>query len=121
MKFFGMGSLTNVVMANSKSDEALPKVGDGATQLLYSDRHAFTVIAVHTSKSGKTVTLTVQQDDATRTDNNGMSESQEYTFTKNSGLAAYRIRQSKDGGWKEVGGSTRFIVGSRDEYHDFSF
>jgi len=56
-----------------------PKVGDGATLQCWSDRHACTVIAV--SESGKRITL--QEDTATRTDNNGRSECQSYTFARN--------------------------------------
>lgn len=65
-----------------------PKVGDGATLQMYTDRHACTVIAV--SPSGKQVTL--QEDTATRTDKNGMSECQSYTFARNPNGKVHVVR-----------------------------
>ena len=100
-----------------------PEVGMGATELMFSDRHACTIVEV--SKSGKQ--LWVIQDKATRTDNNGMSESQEYTFEtvedKGTNRQHYKLR--KNGCWVQAGGSmkngTRLLVGKRDEYYDYSF
>lgn len=98
---------------------ALPRlkleVGMGATQLMYADRHAFTVVRV--SPSGKTVW--VQQDNATRTDKNGMSESQEYTFTPNKTNPEVRVNKTKHGWHSSLHGS--FALGYRYEYYDYSF
>lgn len=106
------GSLINQL---SGTDPALvPTVGMGATHLMYSDRAAYTVIAV--SASGKTVT--VQRDKATRTDMNGMSECQTYTFEPDPQGSTYVLRLTKRG-WAHKG--SRFALGYRSEYHDFSF
>lgn len=93
----------------------IPKVGDGATQLCYSDRHAFTVEKV--SPSGKT--FWARRDKATRTDSNGMSEAQSYTFEPDPTAVLVQVRLTKRG-WK-AGSGDRFSLGTRREYHDYSF
>lgn len=96
---------------------ATPKVGDGATMLLYTDRHAYTITSV--AKSGKSFTM--QRDTVKRVDTNGMSESQDYEFTRNEQGETVTVRMSKKG-WR-VGGmrGNKVLVGCRDEYFDFSF
>lgn len=71
-----VGSLINYLMGNNST---FPVVGEGATLLDYSDRHACEVISV--SKDGKSVTL--EGYNAIRTDNNGMDEMQEYRYELN--------------------------------------
>lgn len=111
-------SLVNATMGNSA---AAPVVGMGATELGWTDRHAYTVTSV--SKNGKVVQ--VQQDTATRTDKNGMSESQSYDFTPNPEGSKRTVTLRKNGCWVAKGGSmkggTRFAIGHRSEYHDYSF
>lgn len=110
------GSLMNRIAENSTP--AVPVVGMGATQIMYSDRHAFTVIAV--AANGKS--CTVQADTATRTDGNGMSDSQAYTFAPNPEGATYDLRLNKKGQWAVKGSPGQiFGMGYRSEYHDFSF
>jgi hypothetical protein len=91
------GSLVNLILSNSTNP--IPKVGDGATILCWSDRHAATVIEV--TKNGKCVK--VQRDKATRTDNLGMSDSQSYTYAPNpeGSVSVYTLR--KNGRWVEAG------------------
>ncbi len=108
------GSFTNLCMMNSKPNPA-PKVGDGATILGWTDRHPATVVFV--SENGKTIHL--QEDDAKRTDSNGMSECQSYLFVPNP-KAPVQIARLTPKGWKIVKGS-RVLVGHREKYHDFSF
>ena len=104
------GSLINRMAERSKSPE--PEIGMGATELLYSDRHAYTIIA-------KTrCTITVQQDKAIRTDKNGMSDCQTYDFERDPEGTVKIVRKTKRG-WKSHG--TRFAIGYRDEHYDFSF
>lgn len=67
------GSLVNFLMGNNAT---LPKVGEGATILMYSDRHAYEVLEV--SKDYKRVVI--QRYAPERADNNGMSESQDYAY-----------------------------------------
>ena len=67
------GSLVNFLMGNNAT---LPKVGEGATILMYSDRHAYEVLEV--SKDYKRVVI--QRYAPERADKNGMSESQDYAY-----------------------------------------
>jgi hypothetical protein len=94
----------------------VPVVGMGATLCYLSDRHACTVVWV--SKTGKTIRI--QEDTATRTDKNGVSESQDYTFTPNPNGAIHEARLTKRG-WKVTKGTTLVSLGVRSEYYDFSF
>lgn len=92
-----------------------PEVGMGATNLCWTDRHAYTIIEV--SKSGKTIK--VQADTAIRTDGYGMTDGQSYRFEPNANGAVYTVRLTKRG-WrsKEAGA---FAIGYRSEYYDFGF
>lgn len=90
------------------------KVGDGVTLCYYSDRHAYTIIK-RTAKS-----ITIQQDKATRIDNNGMSEDQDYTYERNYNGSIKVARWSEKKGCFMVGGCLR-VVNGRGEYYDYSF
>lgn len=96
-------------------------IGTGATICCYSDRHACTIIAV--SKSGKKVT--VQSDTATRTDKNGMSDSQSYEYAANPKGAIKSFTLRKNGRWIQAGdpakGGTPLAIGWRGSYYDYSF
>jgi hypothetical protein len=96
---------------------AIPAVGMGATYFGYTDRDAYTILSI--SKSGKGFTM--QEDTATRTDTNGMSESQDYTFTPNPRGRVVTVKMTKNG-WR-VGGMRghKVAVGVRDSYYDYSF
>lgn len=92
-------------------------VGMGATILEWSDRVACTVIAVN--KSG--TRITIQEDTAIRTDNNGMSDAQSYRYEANPNGPKHTASKRKDGRWRLAGGRTVVMVGDRRHYHDFSF
>lgn len=108
------GSLNNRLMENIKPP--VPVAGMGGTILMYSDRHAVTVKEILTPKK-----ITVTQDEAKRTDKNGMSESQDYAYTTLPNATPRVFTLRKDGRWKEQKGQTVLMLGERDEYHDFSF
>lgn len=102
------------------STNVKPEVGMGATHIMWTDRHAYTVISV--SLSGKK--CIVQRDKAKRTDNNGMSESQGYLFEPDPDGKTHEIKLGKDGYWYTAGGKKngkRFSLGARREYYDYSF
>jgi hypothetical protein len=111
----GYGSMVNAIGNQTRSLK--PEVGMGVTEMMYSDRHPYTVVAVLSDKK-----IQVVRDIATRTDKNGCSESQEYTYAPDENTLPITLRLNKYGRWKEVGhpdGST-FLVGRREEYYDFT-
>lgn len=113
------GSIINRIIESGTPAE--PEVGMGATLMLYSDRHAYTVRRVEKSKSGKTVTIYVSRDKATRTDDHGMSESQtyEYETVEDAPQAKFVSRSGKP--FRQYASGPILAVGGRDEYYDFSF
>lgn len=103
------------IIADSRSKVA-PKVGMGVTVLMWTDRHAGTITEV--SKSGKSFTF--QQDDATRTDSLGRTDSgQKYAYTPNPVATPQKALLSKNG-WKVVGAG-KILLDVRDEYYDHGF
>lgn len=117
------GSLINNIYANSEYPR--PQVGMGATELMYTDRHACTIVEVRCNKAGEPRTIVVQRDCANRTDANGMSESQSYEYTPNPDGAKDVVTLRKNGRWVKQGESAKsgasFAIGARREYHDYSF
>lgn len=112
------GSLVNHLF--SGMNMAIPTVGIGATILRWSDRHACTIVEV--SKNGKRVGVT--EDIATRTDSNGMSDCQSYSYESVPGPAHKFFTLRKNGAWVSEGESikgTRLAIGQRNHYHDYSF
>ena len=65
--------MINEILANNNT---LPQLNEAATVLSYSDRYPCTVISV-TDKE-----IIVQEDHAKRIDSNGMSESQNYEYSR---------------------------------------
>ena len=118
------GSIINHIMTNS--EQPTPTIGMGATICHYTDRTAATVIEV--GKNGKTVLI--QEDIATRTDTNGMSDSQSYSYISNPDGRKRTVKLLKKG-WKVLEGKDsetgRNIYGSgvvfnvRRAYHDYGF
>lgn len=112
------GSLINNLMGNPTT--TAPEVGMGATVLLWSDRHAATVVEVITAKK-----IVIQQDKATRTDDLGMSDSQDYTYERDETAPKETYTLRKNGSWVRAGSpmkdGTRLRLGVRDEHYDFSF
>lgn len=113
------GSFVNALYGSA--NQADPQVGDGATVLGWTDRHAATIVEV--SNNGKTIVI--QEDDAKRVDSNGMSESQTYEFTPNPNAPRKTYTRRKNGQYVRQGdpmkGGGRILVGRRDHYYDFSF
>ena len=89
------------------------KVGDGATLCLWSDREAYDIIA-RTPQ-----TLTLQRCNVRRTDNNGMSDCQDYEYTPNpKGQIIVAHWSKKDKVFRYHG---MYVVPNRHEYYDYSF
>lgn len=94
------------------------KVGDGATISSGSDSYPYTIIWI--SPDGKKMTL--QEDSVKRTDNNGMSEAQEYDYFRNKDGTIVDISLRKNGQYKVVGSKHQLVsLGVRRRYYDFSF
>ena len=114
------GSLQNLMSANVRSD--VPEAGMGATILMWTDRHAATVVEV--SPSGNRIG--VRRDHARRVDKLGLTDSgQAYEFTPDPDAEIQTFTRRKDGRWVREGEPMRkgtvLVVGRRDEYYDFSF
>jgi hypothetical protein len=111
------GSIVNMAMSRSGIK---PEVGMGATKLLYSDRHACTIVQVIDDD-----TVMVQEDQAHRTDTRGMSEAQEYEYTPDPTAQFEPFSRRKNGVWVRIGESmkqgTKLCIGVRQAYRDFSF
>jgi hypothetical protein len=91
----------------------LVQVGDGVTEYMYSDKHAYTVI------SRTAQTITIQRDKAIRTDERGMSDWQNYDYERDTDGNIMVARWSKKRGRWQVRSST--IGLGRHEYYDYSF
>lgn len=117
------GNVINRIQENVKG-QPTPEVGMGATECCWSDRHAYTIIEVLTPTR-----IVVQQDKAIRTDKNGMSDCQDYRYEPNPKAAKEELvfkktKRVPHGRWvrKHEGiKGTPFVVGHRDEHHDYSF
>lgn len=118
------GSLVNHIYSRCANPE--PTIGMGATECLWSDRHAVTIVEV-TKKY-----IVTQRDEAKRTDKNGMSESQEYEFTPNPEAYKQYWKKDKKGAYRQAhhnengrlvfsGHSCHLAIGRREEFYDFSF
>ena len=116
------GSLTNWLMG--AANRVKPEVGMGATILMWTDRHAVTIVEV-SLEGKKRPFVIIQEDKAVRTDNNQMSENQHYTYTPDLDAPKVKYTLRKDGTWVKDGeplkGGQRIMIGERDHYHDFSF
>ena len=107
------GSLMNHLMADGSALALKPEVGMGATVLMWSDRHAGTIVKVTPR------TITVQRDFARRTDSNGMSEVQRYEYSQNPQGLVEVFRLTKRGWRNRCGNGLQ--IGIRSQYHDYSF
>lgn len=112
-----IGNVISQIKSNSKQPQA--EVGMGCTVCAWSDRYACTIIEV--SKSGRTIVC--QRDKATRTDNWGMSDCQEYSYERDPNGLTFTMWFNKHGRWVEKGcpDGYKCYLGSRDEYYDYSF
>lgn len=105
------GSLMNHLFTGPGQIE--PAVGMGATICCWTDRHAGTIVKVTRCQ------VHVQLDVATRTDSNGMSECQTYSYSPNPNGGVTVFRKTKRG-WRSKNGYG-LLIGSRREYYDYSF
>jgi hypothetical protein len=126
-----LGNLISQILVDSCNGVMEINVGDGATVCSYTDRSAGTIIKVWEHR-GKQF-FTVQLDIATRTDSNGMSDVQSYSYQADPNGVSYTYRyNAKKGKWEGVMQNTdsnrwvvcgpgNIIIGTRRHYHDYSF
>jgi hypothetical protein len=102
-----------------KKEELNVKVGDGATISWYSDKTPVTIIEI-----GKNY-IKVQEDDAIRIDNNGMSDNQEYRYERNVHNTIYIFKKTRKGLYTDNGKSrdygSRLLFGFKRKYYDYTF
>lgn len=95
------------------------KIGDGATICWYSDRTPVTIIEI-----GKNY-VKVQEDTATRIDNNGMSDTQEYKYEKDINGVVHTFKKTRKGLFTDNGRSDNYskklLFGFRKKYYDYTF
>ncbi|AKD53532.1 hypothetical protein [Spirosoma radiotolerans] len=105
------GTLTNLIYAEDKPAD--PKIGDGATLLQWSNRHACTVIEV------KKNYVLVTRDIAERTDQNFEKGPQEYAYQLDPDATPVRANLRKEG--KYYIGNQALKIGYRNEHYDYTF
>lgn len=105
------GGFFNQLMSHNST---VPVVGEGATELLYSDRHAYEVLAVDEKKK----TAVLQRYAPKRLDNLGMSDSQDYDYKEFEG-GPFTIYY-KWGSWKTKHRVVRFTKEVQEKYGKFS-
>lgn len=124
-----MGSLVNHLAANSRHVFTMPEVGEGVTFYSWSDRSAGTVVELTDPKK---LIIAVTDDEATRTDKNGMSDCQSYEYKTNwDGRKRYYRWSAKKNQWQGVEQNEKgrwvlnhnqtISLGNRDAHHDYSF
>jgi len=94
---------------------------NGANYQMWSDRKAGTIVYQSVDKK----TIGWSQDNAVRTDSNGMSDCQSWSYIADPNAPVRVFTLRKDGTYVEKGqplrGSSRLYPGERSEYYDFSF
>lgn len=121
------GSLTNRCEENHKLVDKI-KVGDGVTEYLWSDRVPYEVTKVIDQTH-----IFIRPMDYERTDNNGMSECQDYKYISNPNRKELEMR-FKYNHWYEIQHYTdkegkphrrsikmNITIGVMERYYDFSF
>lgn len=109
------GSLQNAIYDQTKSLK--PEIGIGVTEIMFSDRHPYTITAILSPKR-----IQVKPDIVKRIDKNGFSEGQEYEYITDEKAEPITLFLNKFGRWKQLGNSqgSTFLIGKREEYYDFT-
>lgn len=95
----------------------IPMLGMGVTINYLSDETPATIIQLtHNDKR-----MVIQEDKATRIDNNGVSESQEYTYTRDPDGAIHIATMRRNGQFRISGGQQSITLDVRRKYWDYSF
>lgn len=95
----------------------VPTVDMPCTVCWLTDRKAATVIAV--SPTG--IKVTVREDKSTRTDKNGMSDSQTYSYERDPDGVVHVFHRQGNGTYRSANQGKRLALGVRRTYHDYGF
>jgi hypothetical protein len=125
------GSLVNHLYSRGTRGQPEPTVGMGATILLWTDRHAATIVEVSKDKQGRTI-IGVQEDDSKVIKGSTMDGSAEYEYSRrpDAPVRYWRLnakgfwekitKNEETGRWNKVDGNG-IRIGAREEYRDPSF
>ena len=89
------GSLLNRWAEEINHNGHKVEIGMGVTEMCYSDRHAYEVIAIKDDRH-----ITIRRLKAKRIDNNGLSECQNYEYTSDPDGATRELFLTKKGQWR---------------------
>jgi len=126
------GSVMNHLYSRATRGQPEPAVGMGATVLLWTDRTAGTIVAVHETPRGLVVSV---QDDRTRViAGSAQDGSADYAYEPNPDGYMRHFRRGDDGRWEQVQPGKRpgtwkksdcgrcgLRIGEREEYRDPTF
>jgi hypothetical protein len=126
------GSLINHMYSRGVIGQPTPVVGMGCTELLWTDRHAGTIVEVVEDK-GAVQRIGITQDKAIVVKGSSFDGSAEYEYETriDAGVSYYRIgkngfwqqcRLNERNRWVSTGSGGRGLrIGAREEYRDPSF
>lgn len=110
------GSLQNDLAANARND-VQPEIGLGATEILWTDRYAYTVVEVTNSRQ-----IIVQRDKAVNRGGHGHND---WSYEADPAGIRRTVTLRKNGRWVTKGeslkGGTRWVLGWRNENFDWEF
>lgn len=120
-----MTSLVNSMLA-AHHGAPEPEVGMGATLIMWSDRRPYTIVEVVRYKGGKKAGqvkgVFATEDIATRTDSNGMSDNQHYTYETDPKAHRDWFPHCKTGAFRQhTTAGSPLRIGDRSYYYDYSF
>lgn len=120
----GYGSITNRVMERCAPPEKI-EVGMGATVIMWSDRHAATIVEVLKTAKGKIKGVVIQRDSYKVISGTTMDGSAEYEYTPDTDAYKSTYTLRKNGTFvaegDEMNGGQKILIGTREKYRDPSF
>jgi len=112
------GSLDNILEEGIIVDNKI-EIGIGVTMLNWTDRTPGTIIEV----DPKCKWIKIQEDSYKRIDNLGMSDSQDYEYSRNLNGSVKTYKKNRLGKYTDNGkkDGCGLIIGYRERYYDYSF
>lgn len=106
-------SVTNMMLSEYNDS---PELGMGATELCFTDRHAYSIIKICTSRK-----VIVRRDKVTLVGGSCNTEHQDYIFEPDPEGHEIPVTFRKDGKWRGTNRGSLFTLGIREEYIDPNF